>query len=66
MDSTEGSLKRKTMKKATNNTKLDDALYLWFSQKLSQGVPISGPLVMAKVKFQFFKKFMDNLIFRTS
>ncbi len=47
MDSKEGSRKRKTMKKA--NTKFDDALlYLWFSQKRSQGVPISGPLVMAK------------------
>ena len=47
MDSTEGSLKRKTMKLASD-TKLDDALYLWFAQKRSQGVPISGPILMAK------------------
>ena len=44
MDSTEGSLKRKTMKLASD-TKLDDALYLWFAQKRSQGVPISGPIL---------------------
>ena len=47
MDSTEGSLKRKTMKLASD-TKLDDALYLWFAQKRSQGEPISGPILMAK------------------
>ena len=47
MDCTEGSLKRKTMKLASD-TKLDDALYLWFAQKRSQGVPISGPILIAK------------------
>ena len=47
LDSTEGSSKRKTMKTASN-TRLDDALYLWFSQKRSQGIPISGPILMAK------------------
>lgn len=40
MDSVEGSLKRKTMKMASDS-KLDDAMYLWFAQKRSQGVPIS-------------------------
>ena len=47
MDSTAGSLSRKTMKKA-KDSKLDDALYLWFAQKRSQGIPISGPILMAK------------------
>ena len=47
MYSTEGSLKRKTIKLASD-TKLDDALYLWFAQKRSQGVPISGPILKAK------------------
>ena len=47
MDSTEGSIKRKMMELASD-TKLDDALYLWFAQKRSQGVPISGPILMAK------------------
>ena len=47
MDSVEGSLKRKTMKMASDS-KLDDAMYLWFAQKRSQGVPISGPILMAK------------------
>ena len=40
MDSVEGSLKRKTMKMASDS-KLDDAMYLWFAQKRCQGVPIS-------------------------
>ena len=35
------------MKKA-KDSKLDDALYLWFAQKRSQGIPISGPILMAK------------------
>ena len=47
MDSTEGPSKRKTMKLASD-TRLDDALYLWFAQKRSQGVPVSGPILMAK------------------
>ena len=47
MDCTEGSLKRKTMKLASD-IKLDDALYLWFAQKRSQSVPISGPILIAK------------------
>ena len=34
--------------KLASDTKLDDALYLWFAQKRSQGVPISGPILMAK------------------
>ena len=47
MNSTSGSLKRKTMKMASDSV-LDDALYLWFAQKRSQGIPISGPILMAK------------------
>ena len=47
MDSTEGSMKRKTMKMASD-TRLDDAVFLWFAQKRSQGVPVSGPILMAK------------------
>ena len=47
MESTDGSLKRKTMKLATN-VMLDEASYIWFAQKRSQGIPISGPILMAK------------------
>jgi hypothetical protein len=47
MEHTEGSLKRRTVKKATDSS-LDDALYLWFTQKRSQGIPVSGPILMAK------------------
>ena len=47
MDSIEGSMKRKTMKMASD-TRLDDAVFLWFAHKRSQGVPVSGPILMAK------------------
>lgn len=30
------------------NTQLDDALYLWFVQQRSLGVPLSGPILMQK------------------
>ena len=30
--------------KLASDTKLEDAIYLWFAQKLCQGVPISGPI----------------------
>ena len=45
MDSTAELLKRKTMKMASDSL-LDDALFLWFAQKRSQGIPISGPILM--------------------
>ena len=41
------SKKRKTMKTAANPG-LDKALYLWFSQKRSQGLSIFGPLLYEK------------------
>lgn len=40
---------RKTMKTAAN-TELDEALYLWFTQRRSQGQPVTGPLLIAKAK----------------
>ena len=45
---------RKTMKTAVNPG-LDKALYLWFSQKRSQGLSISGPLLSEKA-LDFNKK----------
>ena len=41
MEHTKGSLKQRTVKKATNSS-LNNALYLWFTQKRFQGVPLSG------------------------
>ena len=38
---------RKTMRMADDD-KLDEALFLWFVQKRSQGMPISGPLLCEK------------------
>ena len=39
--------KRKIMRMAADD-KLDDAPYLWFVQKRSQGMPISGPVLCEK------------------
>ena len=39
--------KRKIMRMAADD-KLDEALYLWFVQKRSQGMPISGPVLCEK------------------
>lgn len=51
MESLDGRTKqRKTMKGAANEA-LDTALYLWFIQKRSEGVPLSGPIVAEKALF---------------
>ena len=47
LDSAEGLAKRKTMK-AAKDRKLDEATAIWFMQRRSEGVPISGPILMAK------------------
>lgn len=39
--------KRKTLKAATNET-VDTALWLWFVQKRSEGVPLSEPMFCKK------------------
>lgn len=48
MQSTDGDVKtRKTMKSAKYE-QLDNAMYQWFIQARSQGIPLSGPIIMAK------------------
>lgn len=47
MESESATKKRKIMRKA-NNDALDTALYLWFAQKRSEGIPLSGPIVAEK------------------
>ena len=47
LDSQEGSSKRKTMR-GSEHKKLDEAVYLWFTQRRSRGEPISGPLICEK------------------
>lgn len=48
------STSRKTMK-LTKNTDLDDAVYKWLTQKISQGDPISGAILWEKA-IQFNEK----------
>lgn len=56
--------KRKTMKKATNDT-LDYALYLWFTQKRSEGIPLSGPIIAEKA-LHFNAQLNGDASFRAS
>ena len=59
LDSTEASKTRKTMK-AAKDTKLDEAVAMWFVQKRSEGVPISGPILMAKALQFHTKLYLDG------
>lgn len=47
LKSEDGLRKRKTMRKA-NDTCLEDAVYMWYIQKLSQGEAVTGPLLCEK------------------
>jgi hypothetical protein len=48
-DSVTGILKRKTLH-GPNNIDLDKVVYVWFRQGRSEGIPISGPMLMEKAK----------------
>ena len=52
LDSASGMKKRKTMKKSTYK-ELDSALAVWLAQVRSEGTPVSGPTIAAKVKIFF-------------
>lgn len=43
-------LTSKRMRESKNGKILDDAVYTWFKQTRSQGVPISGPLLLSKAQ----------------
>ena len=59
LDSTKASTTRKTMK-AAKDKKLDEAVAMWFMQKRSEGVPISGPILMAKALQRHTKLYPDS------
>jgi hypothetical protein len=48
-DSMAGISKRKTLR-GPNNIDLDIVVYEWFRQRRSEGIPISGPMLMEKAK----------------
>lgn len=56
--------KRKTMKRAANEA-LDTAVYLWFVQKRSEGIPLSGPIISEKA-LQFNAKLNGDASFKAS
>lgn len=56
--------KRKTLKGAANE-ELDTAVYLWFIQKRSEGIPLSGPIVAEKA-LQFNTKLNGAVSFKAS
>jgi hypothetical protein len=44
-----GISKRKTLR-GPNNIDLDKVVYEWFRLRRSEGIPISGPMLMEKAK----------------
>lgn len=48
MESADGESKRRKTMKPAANLDLDNALYQWFVQSRTSGIPLSGPLVSAK------------------
>lgn len=56
--------KRKTFRTA-NNSALEDAMYVWFTQRRSLGEPLSGPLVCEKA-LQFNEKLGGPADFKAS
>ena len=48
MDSMDMSKKGRKVMRLVNDDKLDEAVYLWFSQKRSQDMPVSGPVLCEK------------------
>lgn len=50
LDSDDGPKLRKTTRTAKDNS-LEDAMFLWFSQRRSLGEPISGPLICEKALY---------------
>lgn len=64
LNSEEGTLKRKTAR-STNNTALEDAMYMWFTQRRSLGEPISGPLICEKA-LQFNEQLNRQTDFKAS
>lgn len=64
MQCVRGAKKRKVLSKATNET-LDEAIYLWFIQRRSEGVPLSGPLISEKALY-FNKQLNGDENFKAS
>lgn len=48
MQSTDGDVQTRKTMKAAKYKQLDNAMYQWFIQARSQGIPLSGPIIMAK------------------
>ena len=48
MDSMEVSKKGCKVMRLAHDVQLDKAVYLWFTQRLSQNMPISGPVLCEK------------------
>lgn len=64
VDSDDGSRLRKTIRTA-NDKSLEDAVYLWFTQRRSLGEPVSGPLICEKALY-FNKKLGGSADFKAS
>ena len=50
MDSLSVSLKERKIMHLADDEKVDEAVYLWYVQKRSQGIPITGPILREKAQ----------------
>lgn len=41
--------------KVSPNEKLNEAMYLWFTQKWKKGMPLSGPIIQEKARVMIEK-----------
>lgn len=64
VDSEDGSKLRKSIRSA-NDKSLEDAVYLWFTQRRSLGEPVSGPLICEKALY-FNEKLGGSADFKAS
>ena len=49
------SVKERKIMRLADNEKLDEAVYLWFIQKRSLGIPVSG-VVLSEKATQFYEQ----------
>lgn len=45
----------KKMMKSSKNCKLNEAMFLWFTQQREKGAPLSGPIIQEKARIMFEK-----------
>ena len=59
MESLSVSSKERKIMRLADDEKVDEAVYLWYVQKRSQGIPITGPILREKAQL-FYQQLHGN------